>query len=199
MSIDLKQLEKVIAVNKVYNAWQYVQSLYETLSYMSISYEMMLKVHEHRVSTLAAMNREKLSEAFEKGNAQVTVSDLQRTNLNVGGYELDDVVFLRKTAMEFFHYGRVSMDILFQIANAALLGDEALDVEDKGLLRKLLNKMSQKTEFSNLLSLLNDNKNNLNYEYLMAFDNYMKHIKTVLITVRNSFMIGNLVVIMYLN
>ncbi len=46
--------------------------------------------------------------------------------------------------MEFFHYGRVSMDVLFQLINAALLGDEAFDVEDKGLLGKLLKKLNQK-------------------------------------------------------
>ena len=33
MSVDIKVLERVLAENKVYDAWQYVQSLYETLGY----------------------------------------------------------------------------------------------------------------------------------------------------------------------
>lgn len=191
MNIDLKKLEKTIAENKVYDARQYVQSLLETLSYMSISYEMLMKVHDHRVETLKSLNQEILSKAAQNGSASITTDDLKTTNLNIGGYELDDVTFLRKTAMEFFHYGRVSMDVLFQIANAALLGDDAIEVEDKGLLKKLLTALGQKPEFSNLLSLMNTNKSSPEFKYLMAFDNYMKHIKTILITVKNSFLIGN--------
>ena len=134
MEINYKDLEKALAQNKVYNAWQYVQSLNETLMYMNVSYEMLKKVHEHRISVLQQVQNEKFEELKNAGNASYKVSDIQRTNLNVGGYELDDIVFLRKTAMEFFHYGRVSMDVLFQLINAALLGDEAFDVEDKGIM-----------------------------------------------------------------
>ena len=191
MAVNFKDIEKVLAQNKVYDAWQYVQSLYETLSYMTISYEMLTKVHEHRVATLQAIQQEKMEEAQETGRSSYFVNDLKRTNLDVGGYELDDIVFLRKTAIEFFHYGRMSMDVLFQIVNAALLGDSAISVEDKGLLGKLLKELKKKPEFSTLLQLMDDNKNDSRFQYLMAFDNYIKHIKTILITVKNSIFIGH--------
>lgn len=191
MAINYKDLEKALAQNKVYNAWQYVQSLNETLTYMNVSYEMLKKVHEHRVSVLQQVQNEKFEELKNAGKASYKVSDMQKTNLNVGGYELDDIIFLRKTAMEFFHYGRVSMDVLFQLINAALLGDEAFDVEDKGLLGKLLKKLNQKPEFATLLQLMDANKNDTRFQYLMAFDNYIKHIKTILISVKNSIFIGN--------
>ncbi len=191
MAINYKDLEKELAQNKVYNAWQYVQSLNETLMYMNVSYEMLKKVHEHRIAVLQQVQSEKFEELKNVGKASYKVSDMQRTNLDVGGYELDDIIFLRKTAMEFFHYGRVSMDVLFQIINAALLGDEAFDVEDKGLLGKLLKKLNQKPEFSTLLQLMDANKNDTRFQYLMAFDNYIKHIKTILISVKNSIFIGN--------
>lgn len=191
MTINYKDLEKALAQNKVYNAWQYVQSLNETLMYMNVSYEMLKKVHEHRISVLQQVQNEKFVELRNSGEASYKVSDMQRTNLNVGGYELDDIIFLRKTAMEFFHYGRVSMDVLFQLINAALLGDEAFDVEDKGLLGKLLKKLNQKPEFVTLLQLMDANKNDTIFQYLMAFDNYIKHIKTILISVKNSIFIGN--------
>lgn len=93
--------------------------------------------------------------------------------------------------MEFFHYGRISMEVLFQIVNAALLGDEAYPVDDKKLLHKLLDKLSNEPKFGTLLQLMNTNKNDTRYQYMMAFDNYIKHIKTVLITVKNSILIGN--------
>ena len=67
MKIDIIKLKKTMAEHKVYNAWQYVQSLLETLKYMSISYEMLLKVHEHRKNTLKEIQNDVLSEAFENG------------------------------------------------------------------------------------------------------------------------------------
>lgn len=191
MSLDFKEFEKNLAVNKVYNAWQYVESLRETLGYMSISYEMLLKVHEHRVSTLKSVENEIIHEVMETAKGKIKVSDLEKTNLNIGGYVLDDEIFMKKTTMEFFHYARISMEVLFQIVNAALLGDEAISVEDKGLLKKLLKKLSSRSEFSTLLQYLDDNKNHPLFKYLIAFDNFIKHIKTILITVKNSILIGD--------
>lgn len=191
MTVDFNELERKLAENKVYNAWQYVQSLCETLGYMEVSYEMLGKVHEHRKDTIQLVNKEIFNEAVEHGRSSLCESDLKRTDLNIGGYELDDCVFLRKTAMEFFHYGRMSMDVLFQIVNAALLGDDGLKVEDKGLARKLLRKLNSKPEFATLLQLMDNNKNDDRFQYLMAFDNYMKHIKTILFTVKNSILLGN--------
>lgn len=191
MPIDISRLERTLAEYKVYDAWQYVKSLQETLGYMSVSYNMLLKVHDHRVTTLATVGQDIIRQAHETGEGRCTTDDLNRTNLVIGGYEIDDVVFMRKTAMEFFHYGRISMDVLFQIVNAGLLGDEAYSVEDKGLLRKLLTKLATKPEFATLLQLMDTNKNDPRYQYLMAFDNYIKHIKTVLITIKNSILIGN--------
>lgn len=191
MPIDINKLERTLAENKVYDAWQYVESLQETLGYMSVSYNLLTKVHDHRVDTLKEVEQGIQHQALKTGEASFTSNDLDRTNLNIGGYEIDDSVFMRKTAMEFFHYGRISMDVLFQIVNAALLGDEAYPVDDKKLLQKLLKKISKEPKFITLLQLMDTNKNDTRYQYMMAFDNYIKHIKTVLITIKNSILIGN--------
>lgn len=52
MDLNLKNLEKTLAEHKVYDAWQYVRSLDETLGYMSISYNLLNKIYEHRKSVL---------------------------------------------------------------------------------------------------------------------------------------------------
>lgn len=85
---------------------------------------------------------------------------------------------------------RVSMDVLFQIINAGLLGDEAYPVTDKGLLKKVLSKINNIQDFANLHQQSSQIKDDNKFKYLSAFDNYIKHIKTILITVKNSFMIG---------
>lgn len=191
MSIDLKLLEKRLAEYKVYDAWQYVQSLQETLSYMNISYELLLKVYEHRCNTIDTIQNDKINTALKEGQASFGENDLRKTNLNIVGVEIDDSIFLRKTALEFFHYARVSMDILIQIVNASLLGDKSYPVSDKRLISKVIEELKKKAEFTDLLNLLNTNKKHPSYEYLLAFDNYIKHIKTILITIKNSFLLGD--------
>ena len=39
--MDFSRFQKILAQNKVYDAWQYVQSLNETLDYMSMSEELL--------------------------------------------------------------------------------------------------------------------------------------------------------------
>lgn len=150
MNIDFKQLEKKLAEQKVYDAWQYVKSLHETLGYMSISYKLINKIYEHRKNVLESTENEIFESAMEEGKASITQDELNRTNLNIAGYQIDDVAYLRKTTIEFFHYARVSMDVLFQIINAGLLGDKAYLVTDKKLLIKVLSKISNIKEFTNL-------------------------------------------------
>ena len=60
--------------------------------------------------------------------------------------------------MEFFHYARTSIDILFQIINAALLGDQSLEVDDKYLLKKANDTLEKNDNFKPLKSLLDANK-----------------------------------------
>lgn len=190
MKIDFKQLEKNLAEQKVYDAWQYVKSLYETLGYMSMSYNLLNKIYEHRKNVLESTKNEIIQNVMEDGNASITQDELNKTNLVIAGHPVDDVAFLRKTTIEFFHYARVSMDVLFQIINGGLLGDEAYPVTDKGLLRKVLSKINNIQDFTSLNQQLSRIKDDDEFKYLAAFDNYIKHIKTILITVKNSFMIG---------
>ena len=191
MNIDFRLLEKRLAEQKVYDAWQYVESLHETLLYMTTSYEILLKVYEHRKDIIAATENEVFDNVIKNGQGTIGEKELRKTELDIGGFILDDTIFLRKTAIEFFQYARISMDVLFQIVNAALLGDKSYPVVDKGLLGKVQTQLRNKPEFMDLFNLLDDNRNDARFKYLSAFDNYIKHIKTVLITIKNSFLIGN--------
>lgn len=96
MNIDFKQLEKKLAEQKVYDAWQYVKSLHETLGYMTMSYNLLNKIYEHRKSVLESTKNEIIQSAMEDGNASITQDELNRTNLDIGGYPIDDVAFLIK-------------------------------------------------------------------------------------------------------
>lgn len=189
--MDLANFQKVLAQNKVYDAWQYVQSLNETLTYMNISVELLEKVYAHRLATLERTSQSILDTVAETGQATVTEDAFNATNLNIAGFELNDVVFLKKTALEFFHYARLSMDVLFQIINASLFGDNAIDIENKMMVKNLLVSLGGKPKFAKLKTLLNSVKTADEFVYLQGFDNHVKHIRTVLLNVKNSFIFGD--------
>ena len=50
--MDFSSFQKTLAQNKVYDAWQYVQSLNETLAYMNMSAELLEKVYAHRIISI---------------------------------------------------------------------------------------------------------------------------------------------------
>ncbi len=191
MSFDLKTFQKELAQQKVYDTWQYVNSLSEMLTYMNMSCELLEKVYAQRGIKLKEKEQEIMQKAINTGKASVYESDLHCTDLEIAGLQIGDDLFLQKTTMEFFHYARMSVDILFQIINAALLGDRSFDVDDRGMIPKVNNEIGNNPNFSTLKALLDANKDDDTFKYIQAFDNYIKHIKTVLVTVKNSFMLGN--------
>ena len=191
MAFDLKKFQKELAQQKVYDTWQYVNSLREMLTYMNMSCELLDKVYAQRGIKLKEKEQEILRKAVETGKASVYESDLHCTDLDIAGLTIDDGLFLQKTTMEFFHYARMCSDILFQIINAALLGDSSFAVDDRGMIGKVNTAIENNSNFATLKSLLDSNKKDDTFKYIQAFDNYIKHIKTVLVTVKSSFMLGN--------
>ena len=189
--MNFTSLQKALAQNKVYDAWQYVQSLIETLGYMNMSAELLEKVYAHRLTVLEETAQGLFQTAVETGKASITEETLKETHLDIAGFKLDDSIFLKKTSLEFFHYARLSMDILFQIINASLLGDSAIDVEDKGIVGKLLAAIGQEPNFATLKTMLDSVKTANEFSYLQGFDNHVKHIKTILVSVKNSFILGS--------
>ncbi|WP_426349392.1 hypothetical protein ACPWSR_16885 [Alloiococcus sp. CFN-8] len=191
MNFDIREFQKELVHQKVYDTWQYVDSLREILTYMELSYQLLVNVHKNRVDSLKAQQSKILQQAVEFGSASLKESDLHCTDLKIAGLDVDDSIFLRKTIVEFFHYARMSVDIMFQIINAALFGDESFEVMDRQLIKKVNSKLDTISSFANLKTLLDANKVNQTFLYLQAFDNYIKHIKTILVTVKTSFIIGS--------
>lgn len=191
MAIDLKELQRDLAKYKVYDAWQYVDSLDETLSYMSVSCELLMKVYDHKLKTFSKIENELIETARKTGKVSLSQDVLNETNLSIAGFEINNSMFLSKIILEFFHYARISLDILFQIINAALFGDQSIDINARNFPCKIIKLLNEKQVFPDLKKLLVNNKDNNNYNYLHAFDNYNKHIKTILISVNKSFLFGD--------
>lgn len=158
---------------------------------MNVSCELLEKVYARRIEALSTQEQKIMETAIKTGKASIREEDLYCTNLDIAGLIIDDSIFLRKNTIEFFHYARMSTDILFHIINAALFGDQSSEVTDRRLIPNVLHTLSNTPAFAHLNTLLDHNKNDDNFKYLQAFDNYIKHIKTILVTVNNSFILGN--------
>lgn len=93
MILDIKQYQKELAHQKVYDAWQYVESLIEMLTYMDLSYQLLVNVHKNRVDSLKAQQSRILQAAVETGSSSVKESDLHCTDLKIAGLNIDDSIF----------------------------------------------------------------------------------------------------------
>lgn len=182
MNLDMQELKTKLAKFKVYDAWQYAESLAQTVLFMNTSYALILKVYEHYTTTWQAVSQEIIQQAFENQGkpSPLTRQHLSRTRLDIAGYEIRDEVFLSKTLIEFLHYARLSLDVLYQIINAALLGDIGVNAEEFTFPPKVIKKLKACSQFSSLCDILENGKNNATIEYLLAFDNFTKHIRTIL-------------------
>lgn len=185
MSVDLKDLQLKLAEHKVYDAWQYVNSLQHYLEYMKLSYKLIDVIDKNRKEHLAELHDLSFEIAKETGSVSITERDLD-TSIKIGNHKINDSTFQEKNTIEFFHYARLSTDILFQIVNAALLGDNAIDIEDTHLINNVLRKIANIPGYKNIVTLLSNNKNNDYFKYVQAVDNYIKHIKSILITISNN-------------
>lgn len=94
--MNFVSLQKALAQNKVYDAWQYVQSLAETLGYMNMSAELLERVYAHRLSVIKETEQSLLQTAIETGQASITEETLKETHLDIAGLKLDDSIFFEK-------------------------------------------------------------------------------------------------------
>ena len=58
MNLDMQELKTKLAKFKVYDAWQYAESLAQTVLFMNTSYALILKVYEHYTTTLQAVSQD---------------------------------------------------------------------------------------------------------------------------------------------
>lgn len=185
--IDLYKFRQILAKNKVYDAWPYVESLREVLSYMEVTYQVILNVRENTRKQIERVNQQKYDDLKANKKVFLTSEEMKKTDLNICGLEVSDSLYLRKNIIEFFHYARISIDRVFLIVNSALLGEACIKPHSIKFLELLSQSLEKKEEFKETCKKLNKNKNNKLYKYLRDFDNYTKHMDNVLVTINNPF------------
>ena len=191
MSFSFKQLEIDLAKYKVYDALPYVNSLQEILEYKTISYELANYVYNHRLTALKEKEQEYIKALNEFKKLTVDTSIYTCTNFNITNLQVDDILFLKKTTFEFFHYARICIDFLYSIINKALLGDNALSLNNKHFISNVVKQISADSNFDILSLKLKKIKNCSIINYVKAFDNYSKHIQTIHIPISDSILFGD--------
>ena len=189
MNVDFQLLQTKLVENKVYDAWQFVEGLAETLLYMNLSKELACKTYDHRKQNIEV----KLDSAIQIPGKSIpfTMSDFNPTQ-SISGIKIGDTVIMRKSVLEFFHYARMSFEVVTQILNAALFGDDAEPINESNFLSKVSDKIADVTQFEVISSAIsNALHNNPEIEYMMKIDNYTKHVKTASFAIRNGIFLGN--------
>ena len=135
MRSDLRRVRKLMAEYKVYDAWQYVQSLQEIFDNMYMACTLLSKAYEHRKQGILGLNQELFEEAASNPGKAVPVTwkRLAVDNQTIYDMTISDTYIMRKNTLDFFHYARLCYDILAQIINASLFGINAFSVEDDSL------------------------------------------------------------------
>lgn len=187
MELDLYKFRQTLAENKVYDAWTYVESLREVLSYMEVTYQIIVNVRENTQKKIEEVNTQKYDDLKTNKKAFLTVEDMKKTDLNIYGLEISDSLYLRKNIIEFFHYARISVDRIFLVINSALLGETSIKPHSKEFLHQVTKSLKEKEEFKQICKELERNKQNKVYKYLREFDNYTKHMDNILVTINNPF------------
>ncbi len=185
MSINLRELQQKLIEHKVYDAWQYVNSLVAYINYMHLSFELVKAIDKQRISILNKRHRKAVQTAYEN-KTNVIMGPSYKTNMVIGELNINDIIFQQKNVLEFFHYARISIDSIFQIVNVTLLGDDALDNECRQLNKRLIKKLENRTEYNSIRDLLENNKSSVECHYIQAFNNYTKHISVINIDVKNN-------------
>lgn len=192
MSIDLKNLQRTLADNKVYDAWPYVLGLRDSMRNMHLSFDLAKAVYNHRKDEIEHFNQSMLQEAASAPGTkvQVTWQGVKPPFQDIAGIKVDDTVLMEKSAVDFFHYARMSVDCVCQIVNSALFGDQAIE-EEKVSSGSLHEKMANLTQFETLFNIMDNGFGNNELTYAKEFDNYAKHIKINSFSISNSLFFGN--------
>ena len=192
MNIDFKLLQTKLAENKVYDAWQFVEGLVETLRYMNLSKELACKTFDHRKQTLEERQNERFNAAITNPGTRVPITlEALNPTQSLSGIEIGDTVIMQKSVLEFFHYARLSVEVVTQILNAALFGDDSVSISDRYFPSKVSKKIAGVQQFVNISTIISNTLNNPEIAYLMRFDNYTKHVKTASFAIKNSLFFGN--------
>jgi len=178
MSVDLKDLQLKLAEQKVYDAWQYVESLCKYIKYMRISQDLVIEIDKRRKEILS--RRLDIEKQKAKNNGTNVIREFSKnTYIFIDNLQINDNLLQEKNILDFFHYARISIDILFQILNAAILNDDAINATDTKLICKFKNKLNSLNDptYSNISKKINNILQE--FEYIISTDNYVKHIKSI--------------------
>lgn len=175
MAFNYEEFQKKLVEYKVYDAWIYTVNLVKMLSYVEVSYILINRTVEKRSEKIKETLNTQFSQVVSEKIVKVSDNDLNNGYIDILNLNINEAMFLEKLITEFFHYSRVSFDILFQVINAALLSKENIVMDDGNIISFVSKKVTGAVK-----EAIDNNKNNPIYDYIRAYDNYTKHYKTVL-------------------
>lgn len=187
-NIDFAEIDKDVSSKNFFDLLEkydieacrpYIKSLADKRNYMLLSHDLFVNTVESLRKRVQETSAKKIEELNRSGYCSFGSSDTKQWNTLIDGYEIGFQDMLRKTAWDFFHYARLTIDMYLQIINVSILDKPYPDEEVR------FSKLKSSIEpYKDMVSFLEDNEKNTEYKYILSFDNYMKHINEVPIDVK---------------
>lgn len=165
---------------EVYNAWQFVVNTAKTIYTAEYCKNTVLSL----LDKIAKEHNDWLTNLFKQLNDKekskpitVTSDDLPKHKIKIANIEKDTPFLLNKLIKDFFQYSRNAFDSISQLANAACLASEAIDIS-KVDFGKMLSVFSNE-RYSSAFPSIKDWYTTINaddrFKYLDDFCNRTKH------------------------
>ena len=195
MNYFSKEYKLFLAEHWVFDAWQYIINTKKniiTASYcqkvISALISQMTSEHKSWVNDLNKQVAREIKE-FGTGRIGVDLEDFPDFQINILGVRTDYPFLVDKLIKDFFQYIRNAFDGMLQIANAALLANESMNVEKVSL--KELNKSKYPSLFPKSAAFINSTFNNDEFKYCSNFNNMIKHICDAKVIISHELFSGN--------
>lgn len=175
-----KSLEEKFYDAEVYNAWQFVENTAKTIHTAEYCKNTVLSLldkiyEEHNEWQTNLFNQ--LNDKEKPKRITVTSDDLPKHKIKISDIETDIPFLLNKLIKDFFQYSRNAFDSISQLANAACLASEAIDISkvDFGKMLSVFSKERYSSAFPNIKEWYTTINTDDRFRYLDDFCNRTKH------------------------
>lgn len=180
MGRDLKPLRNKMVTFRVYDGWQFVQSVINSIDiarYCIDIIEKIIKQNEDCYNEWFEKSTLELDENNEKMDASIDSDILPVYSIKVADVDIDSRFLLQKLTKDFFQYIRNTFDYMAQIVNTCCLRERGKETEkvDFAKMNKLFAQQPYSQEFPDIHAWFEKVNSSQEYVYLNAFCNRIKH------------------------
>jgi len=185
--VDYNKIKLILAQNSVFDSFQFIESMYYFLELASFSKKIIEDLSKYILDKKDEEEKKVYDNLQKHKSAEISAYD---TNVLLINNKIDSYFLIEKNMIDFFQYLRSAYEAVYQFINSSLFSDDAFNVGDVSY-HSIKSKIKNFPIFNSLELLLNNITSDSIYQYITDFNNHVKHIKNISLSVKISFLIGS--------